>query len=65
MGEAQPSTDSERTGLNERVTELKRRIKILESLGDKELGSFTRLDWAACLLLGGLLPLVVLYWGAP
>lgn len=65
MDEAQPPTESTRTGLNERVTELKRRIEILEGLDDEELGSFTRLDWAACILLGGVLPLIVLYWGAP
>lgn len=66
MSQAQPPSDSERSGgLDERVAELKRRIKILEGLGDEELGSFTRLDWIACIALGGVLPLIILYWGAP
>ncbi|MFP6639506.1 MAG: hypothetical protein VCC04_04615 [Myxococcota bacterium] len=48
-----------------RVAELKERIEVLNDLGDAELGSFTRLDWIACILLGAILPLLVLYWGAP
>jgi len=65
MSQELPPTDSTRSGdLDERVAELKKRIEVLEGLGDEELGSFTRLDWAACILLGGVLPLIVLYWGA-
>ena len=48
-----------------RVAELKERIEVLNDLGDAELGSFTRLDWIACIVLGAILPLLVLYWGAP
>ena len=64
QAKAPPETTSSE-GLDERVAELTRRIEILEGLGDEELGTFNRLDWAACLLLGGLLPLILLYWGAP
>jgi hypothetical protein len=66
MSQGQPPSDSEQSGrLDERVAELSRRIEILESLGEEEFGSFTRLDWIACILLGGVLPLILLYWGAP
>ena len=52
MSQELPPTDSTRSGgLDERVAELKKRIEVLEGLGDEELGSFTRLDWAACILL--------------
>ena len=66
MSQAKPPPEATRSeGLDDRVTELTRRIEILEGLGDEELGTFNRLDWAACLLLGGLLPLILLYWGTP
>ncbi len=48
-----------------RVAELKQRIHALSELGDTELGEFTRLDWIVLLLLGGVVPLAALYWGAP
>lgn len=39
--------------------ELERRIRILESLDDSTLGSFTRLDWGVLILLGLVLPVIL------
>ncbi|MDE0884181.1 MAG: hypothetical protein OSB70_01470 [Myxococcota bacterium] len=49
----------------QRVAELEQRIRVLSELGDAELGEFTRLDWVLLLGLGAVVPLIVLYWGAP
>ena len=64
MGQAQPPNDPANAE-ERRVAELHERIDILNGLGESELGKFTRLDWIACILLGAIVPLIVLYWGAP
>ncbi len=49
----------------QRVAELEERIEALGELGDRELGSFTAVDWVLITLLGAIAPLILLYWGAP
>ena len=49
----------------QRVVELEERIEALGKLGDRELGSFTAVDWVLITLLGAIAPLILLYWGAP
>lgn len=39
--------------------ELERRIRVLESLDDSKLGSFTRLDWLVLVLLGVVVPVIL------
>ena len=60
-----PTSDHEADLQRARVAELENRIGIIAGLGDEELGSWTRLDWILCTLLGAVLPLLVMYWFAP
>ena len=48
----------------ERVGELERRIRELESLDAGELGEFTRWDWVACVIGGLVAPILALWWFA-
>jgi|ETNmetMinimDraft_26_1059896.scaffolds.fasta_scaffold162181_2 hypothetical protein len=66
MGEESAAGDQAKKFAEEsRVAELGERIEILKGLGDRELGSFLLLDWIACIFIGVILPLILLYWGAP
>ena len=66
-GESDSSAGSaqERSPEAQRVVELEERIEALGKLGDRELGSFTAVDWVLITLLGAIGPLILLYWDAP
>lgn len=44
--------------------ELERRIEIIESLDDAELGSFTAWDWFLCIAGAVVIPAILLAWFA-
>lgn len=46
------------------VDDLERRLRHLETAGEEEFGPFTALDWAFCLLLFVVLPLLLVVWCA-
>jgi hypothetical protein len=45
-------------------SQLEQRIEIIESLGDEELGEFTRFDWLLCVLGAVVIPAILLWWFA-
>jgi hypothetical protein len=49
---------------NPRTRELERRIKELEANDAAAFGHFTILDWALCIGLGLVLPLLAIWWWA-
>jgi len=49
-------------GHDTRVTELEQRIETLEQLDDAALGSFTVLDWIACILGALVMPYLCVLW---
>ncbi len=44
--------------------DLEERIETIEALGDKELGSFTQLDWFLCIAGAVVIPAILLWWFA-
>ena len=49
----------------ERVVELERRIRMLESEDERAFGRFTRLDWWLCFVGAVVLPILALIWFRP
>lgn len=44
------------------VMDLEQRIDTMQNLGDEELGSFGRLDWAILILFAIVIPVIVVEW---
>ncbi len=44
------------------VKDLEQRIDTMQSLGDEELGSFNRLDWAVLILFAIVIPVIAMEW---
>jgi len=47
-----------------RRQELERRIEAIEASDEEEFGRFTALDWAACIAMALVLPLLAVWWYA-
>jgi hypothetical protein len=65
----QPRTDhhtrAEQADRERLVADLAHRIGEIETLGDADLGSFTRLDWFFCVTGSVVIPAIALWWFAP
>jgi hypothetical protein len=53
---------STESGVDARVAELEQRIETLERLDDATFGSFTALDWVACILGALVVPFLCVMW---
>ena len=50
----------EQEDVKDLVLDLEQRIDRIQALGDEELGSFTRLDWAILVIFAIVLPVVAM-----
>lgn len=49
----------------QRIEELERRIREIDSLDDGRLGRFSRWDWVICVLGGLIVPYLAIWWFTP
>lgn len=50
----------EQENVNDLVLDLEQRIDTIQKLGDDELGTFTRLDWAMLIVFAIIIPVIAM-----
>lgn len=57
-----PASDPDPSAQEIQIEDLHRRIEIIESIDEAELGEFNRIDWALCIVGAVVIPTLVLLW---